>query len=103
VFAGHEHFYERLKPQEDIHDFISGGAAKLRRGDIEPGLIHAKGFDQGFSFMLVEIADDEMHFQVISDEGRTVDAGIVRRLPEPAAVSPASIKGHSRGVRRQRT
>ena len=30
VFAGHEHFYERLKPQKGINYFIAGGAAKLR-------------------------------------------------------------------------
>ncbi|MGH9349401.1 MAG: metallophosphoesterase family protein, partial [Vicinamibacterales bacterium] len=34
VFAGHEHFYERLKPQQGIHYFIQGGAAKLRRGNL---------------------------------------------------------------------
>ncbi len=34
VFAGHEHFYERLKPQKGIHYFTAGGSAKLRAGDI---------------------------------------------------------------------
>lgn len=35
VFSGHEHFYERIKPQQGIYYFISGAAAKPRRGDIE--------------------------------------------------------------------
>lgn len=39
--------------------------------------------------MLVEMADDELHFQVISDQGETVDSGIVRRTPEP---KPATAK-----------
>ena len=34
VFAGHEHFYERLKPQKGINYFTAGGSAKLRAGDI---------------------------------------------------------------------
>ena len=34
VFAGHEHFYERIKPQNGIYYFIEGGSAKLRKGDI---------------------------------------------------------------------
>ena len=34
VFAGHEHFYERLKPQKGIYYFVNGGGAKLRSGDI---------------------------------------------------------------------
>ena len=35
VFAGHEHFYERLKPQKGIIYITQGGAAKLRRGNIK--------------------------------------------------------------------
>jgi hypothetical protein len=34
VFAGHEHFYERIKPQKGIYYFTCGGSAKLRAGDI---------------------------------------------------------------------
>jgi hypothetical protein len=90
VFTGHEHFYERLKPQKGINYFISGGAAKLRRGDIEPGPIHAEGFDQGYSFMLIEIADDVMHFQVVSDQGVTVDSGVIKRAPEPTNTSASA-------------
>jgi len=30
VLAGHEHFYERTKPQNGIHYFISGAGGKLR-------------------------------------------------------------------------
>lgn len=82
VFQGHDHFYERLEPQNGIHYFVSGAAAKLRRGDIEPTAIHAEGFDQGYHFMLMEIAGNELHFQVISDRGETVDAGVIRNQPE---------------------
>ena len=79
VFTGHEHFYERLKPQQGVHYFISGGGGKLRRGDIAGGPIHAKGFDQGYHFMLVEIAGDAMHVQVINEVGKTVDSDVIRR------------------------
>jgi 3',5'-cyclic AMP phosphodiesterase CpdA len=90
VFMGHEHFYERLKPQKDIHYFVVGGSAKLRRGDIQQGPIHAKGYDQGYSFMLVEISDDEMHFQVISDQGKTVDSGTLSRVNDTKADAGAT-------------
>ena len=33
VFTGHEHFYERLKPQKGVAYFIVGSSAKLRTGD----------------------------------------------------------------------
>ncbi len=79
VFTGHEHFYERTKPQNGIVYFISGAAAKLRRGDIEKSPLTAKGFDQGYTFMLIEITGDELHFQTISGTGVTVDSGVVTR------------------------
>lgn len=79
VFAGHEHFYERLMPQHGITYFISGAAAKLRRGNIRGGALTAAGFDRDRSFMLVELAGDELHFQAISRMGETVDSGIVLR------------------------
>ena len=79
VFTGHEHFYERLKPQKSIHYIVSGAGAKLRRGNIGKSDLTAKGFDQGFTFMLIEIIGDEMHFQTISDEGKTVDSGVINR------------------------
>lgn len=48
VFSGHEHFYERIKPQQGIYYFISGGAGQLRAGDIRQTGLTAKGFDQAF-------------------------------------------------------
>ena len=82
VFAGHEHFYERLKPQKGIYYFTAGGSAKLRSGDIMTNSpMTAKGFDTEQSFMLVEIDGDVMRFQTISRRGRRVDSGEIRRTP----------------------
>ena len=83
VFAGHEHFYERIKPQKGIYYFISGGAAKLREGNVNTkSNLTAKSFDTGYHFMLVELAKDTLHFQVITDEGKTVDSGALPRLSD---------------------
>jgi len=76
VFAGHEHFYERLKPQKGIYYFISGAGGKLRAGDVKKGSpLTEKAYDRDMSFMLVEIVEDKLHFQVISRTGEEVDAG----------------------------
>ena len=83
VFAGHDHFYERIKPQKGIYHFVSGGAAKLRAGDIEKTGLTAKGFDRGYHFMLVEVTPKVLYFQAISDTGATVDSGELPRR-EPA-------------------
>jgi hypothetical protein len=79
VFSGHEHFYERIKPQKGIYYFISGGAAKLRDGDVKKSGLTAKSFDTGYHFMLLELTKDVLHFQVISDRAQTVDSGALDR------------------------
>lgn len=80
VFTGHEHFYERIKPQKGIFYFITGAGGKLRKGDIKKGSpLTAKAFDEDMSFMLVEISKNLMHFQVISRTGKTVDSGVLPR------------------------
>lgn len=83
VFAGHEHFYERIKPQRGIAYFTSGGAAKLREGDIRMGALTARGFDTEQSYMLVEIDGDVMRFQTISRRGKVVDSGEIARQARP--------------------
>jgi predicted phosphodiesterase len=83
VLQGHEHFYERLQPQHDIHYFISGASGQLRRGNIEKSDLTARGFDEDLSFMLMEVAGDELYFQTVSRAGKTVDSGSFKRPPEP--------------------
>jgi len=75
VFAGHEHFYERIKPQKGIYYFIEGSGGQLRKGDITRDNLTEVGFDTDWTFMMVEIAGKDMHFQTISRTGQTVDKG----------------------------
>lgn len=80
VFTGHEHFYERIRPQKGVQYFVSGSSAKLRRNDIDRNTgLTALGYDQGHTFMLIEVAGDEMHFQAITSRGETIDSGVVRK------------------------
>jgi predicted phosphodiesterase len=80
VFAGHEHFYERLNPQGGIVYIIQGGAAKLRRGNIRKNSPQtAKGFDADRSFTLVEIAGDQMFLETRSRLGTVVDTAAIKR------------------------
>jgi hypothetical protein len=82
VFTGHEHFYERIAPQKGVAYFISGSSAKLREGDIEKSPLTAAAFDEGYAFMLVEIDGDSLSYQTISDAGKTIDAGVVKKSPD---------------------
>ena len=78
VFAGHEHFYERIKPQKGVYYFISGAGGKLRDGDVRAGSpLTEKAYDSDMSFMLIEVAGDEMSFQCVNRLGETVDSGVI--------------------------
>ena len=91
VFAGHEHFYERIKPQKGIYYFISGAGGKLRKGDVKKGSpLTEKAYDSDMSFMLVEVDDQQMHFQVISRTGETVDSGVVMNQRKKKGTASAS-------------
>lgn len=79
VLAGHEHVYERVLPQRGISYFTSGGAGSLRRGDLAPSTVLARGFDEDYHFMLMEVSGTELYFQAVSRTGRTVDAGVIVR------------------------
>jgi hypothetical protein len=80
VFTGHDHFYERLKPQQGIVYFVTGAGGQLRRGNIDRSTgLTAKGFDTDYSFMIAEIEGDEMFFNAIARTGAVVDSGVITR------------------------
>ena len=79
VFSGHDHVYERVKPQKGISYFVSGSAGQLRKGNSRTSDQTAASFDRDQSFMLVEITGSDMFFQAISRTGQIVDSGVVRR------------------------
>jgi hypothetical protein len=80
VLTGHDHFYERIKPQKGIPYFVVGSGGKLAKGDIERGAgITARGFDGDLVFMAVEIIGDEMYFNAITRAGQVIDSGVIKR------------------------
>jgi 3',5'-cyclic AMP phosphodiesterase CpdA len=79
VFSGHDHVYERVKPQKGIYYFVSGAAGQLRKGDMRPTDQTAAYFDQEQSFMLVEVVENDLYFSAIARSGKTVDSGVIHR------------------------
>ncbi len=78
ALTGHEHFYERIKPQKGVYYFISGAGGKLRSGDVKnKSPLTEKAYDKDMSFILAEIINNQMFFQVISRTGETVDSGVL--------------------------
>ena len=80
ALSGHDHIYERTKPQRGIQYFVSGAGGKVRRGNVDhrSGL-SAATFDDGNHFMVFEIEGSQASFQAISHTGVVVDSGLLTR------------------------
>jgi hypothetical protein len=92
ALSGHEHFYERTEPQHGITYFISGAAGSLRRGDARLSPLTARAFDTDYSFMLFEIAGDELFYQSISRTGHSVDSGSIELADDTNPSAALSVK-----------
>jgi len=91
VLNGHDHFYERVKPQKEIAYFVVGSGGQLRLGNINRGSgITAKGFDTDLVFVAAEISGDQMYFNAISRSGQVVDSGVLTRRKTTRSQSPGN-------------
>jgi len=80
VLTGHDHFYERTKPQKGIVYFVCGSGGQLRKGNLDKRTgLTAAGNDQDQSFMIAEINGDQMWFNAISRMGQVFDSGVITR------------------------
>src|SRR3954453_20837064 len=89
VYSGHDHIYERVKPQKGIYYFVAGSSGQLRGGDLKKSAITETGYDQDQVFMLNEIDKDELFFQAITRSGKTIDPGVITRQAKRKAASRA--------------
>lgn len=80
VLNGHDHAYERIRPQNGIQYFVEGSSGQLRRGDLRQGSpLTAFGNDTVTTFMLMEVDGDNLTFNAISKDGVVIDSGVLTR------------------------
>ena len=80
VLNGHDHTYERIKPQNGIQYFVEGSSGKLRAGDLRRNSpLTAFGNDTTRTFILMEIEGDNCTFNTIDMEGNVIDSGTITR------------------------
>jgi hypothetical protein len=77
AFSGHEHIYERIKPQKGISYFIVGSSGQLRKGGVTPTAQTAASFADDRVFLIAAIRDESMSFRAISRTGAVVDSGVL--------------------------
>ena len=86
VFSGHDHTYERTKPQQGVQYFVSGTGGQLRRGDLNRHTpFFLTGNDAVCSFMYVEVNHDHLSFWAVDAEGKILDSGAL--VPPATAVT----------------
>lgn len=77
---GHDHVYERTKPQQGVQYFVSGAGGKLREENLQTdGPFYGFGNDQVLSFMLFSIRRNELTFWSIGSDGEILDSGKIQR------------------------
>lgn len=80
VLNGHDHIYERIKPQKGIAYFVEGSSGQLRDGDLQKGTgLTAFGEDRQQTFILMEVDGDVLTFNTITRTGAIIDSGVVHR------------------------
>ena len=84
VFAGHDHVYERVSPQQGITHFVVGSSGKLRKGNLDKrtGFTAASNATEQ-AFLVAEISGDELHFNAVSRSGKVIDSGTIVRRKAP--------------------
>lgn len=76
AFTGHDHIYERTRPQQDVQHFVSGTGGKIRKGDLDRrSPILAYGNDEVCTFMAMEVTAERFSFKTLDSTGRVVDSG----------------------------
>lgn len=103
VLSGHEHFYERLKPQKGITYIVLGSSGQLRPHNIRVSQETEKAFDTDQAFLLMEIAGDQLYFQALSRAGETVDSGVLSASAgkKTAGVSSRTVSNRPLALRLQ--
>jgi predicted MPP superfamily phosphohydrolase len=82
VFSGHDHIYERTKPQLGIHYFVTGAGGDTYRGSVDlKSPFRAASYDEDNHFMLIEVDHRQIQFQAVNETGRVFDRGVI----EPSA------------------
>jgi hypothetical protein len=86
VFSGHEHLYERIRPQHGVRYFVSGGGGRslysVKRNEFDEVAVSEH------HFMVVEIAGDRLFYEAITQGQKLLDCGLLYRTPDAQSKKP---------------
>ncbi len=88
VFCGHDHVYERVKPQQGVQYFVQGASGQLRKNGMrKKSDLTAVSNDTVHSFLLVQVKPAEMQVEAIGESGAVLDRVIIA---QPAKTAKAN-------------
>ena len=80
VLSGHDHIYERVKPQQGVQYFVTGAGGQVRHNDANMrSPFRAMSFDQDNHYLQMEIDDQQISFQAITRTGSVIDRGAIKQ------------------------
>jgi len=75
VLSGHDHFYERTKPQQGVLYLVCGASGELRRGNLNRrSPLFEAGNDDVNSFLFVEASKSRLSFWAVDAAGNLLDS-----------------------------
>jgi 3',5'-cyclic AMP phosphodiesterase CpdA len=87
VISGHDHVYERVKPQQGVQYFVSGAGGKVRPGDVDMrSPFREASFDRDNHYLQMVIEDPQISFQTITRAGAVIDRGAITPRAMAASV-----------------
>ena len=89
VFSGHDHVYERIKPQQGVQYFVEGASGQLRKNGMrKKSELTAVSNDVAHSFLLVQVKAAEMQVEAIGEDGSVLDRVTI---PQPTTKAAKAI------------
>jgi calcineurin-like phosphoesterase family protein len=78
VLSGHDHTYERVKPQQGVQYFVTGAGGKVRPGDVNlRSPFREMSYDKENHYLQMVIEDQQINFQTITRSGAVIDRGAI--------------------------
>ncbi len=88
VFSGHDHVYERIKPQQGVQYFVEGASGQLRKNGMrKKSELTAAANDLLHSFLVVQVTSHAMQVEAIGENGHVFDRVTIQ--PPAAEASKA--------------
>jgi hypothetical protein len=87
--SGHEHHYEKPKQVNGVHYMVSGAAGQLEEGKKAPQ--QTPRLMPEYHFVSFEITPDGLNYEAISDQGKTIDKGLIPKHDSSTTLDKESL------------